>query len=418
MTSNSKRLSRKTVSIIGQGYVGLPLALAAVDAGWRVIGVDYSESIVNRLNLGISPIQTIKNEDVKKVIESGHYLASLDYADICNSEIVIICVPTPLNDLREPDLTDLKSAAKQIGTHLRNDALVVSESTSYPGTLRNVLKPIILEASAGRDIRFRFAVAPERVNPGDKVWDQRNTPRLVSGLDFQATEEAVAFYETICDEVVQTESPEIAEAAKLLENTFRLVNISLINQFAQICESQSISVQKVIAAAKTKPYGFMPFKPGVGIGGHCIPIDPLYLTWWAKSMGENSFSLVELASNISIEMPKYIARRALRLGAITSSKPRVLIIGVAYKSGIDDVRESPAKALFSELEVLGSEVGWFDPLVNDWNGVEAKKIDWECDVAIVALNHDGLDLEEINPKCKVILDCTGDFIDFKRVISL
>jgi UDP-N-acetyl-D-glucosamine dehydrogenase len=390
--------------------------MAAVDAGWTVIGVEKSAARVAQLNSGSSPVEDISDERLAKAITAKRYLASNNPADVSAALVVTICVPTPLDEARNPDLELLESATKDIAPHLADGTLLVSESTSYPGTLRDLIIPIVdsLKSSSAREIYF--ASAPERVNPGDLVWDQKNTPRLVGGIDAESLNRALAFYNSICDSVVATSTPEIAEAAKILENTFRLVNISLINEFTQLCSAQGINVHEVIAAAATKPYGFMPFRPGVGIGGHCIPVDPLYLTWWARKGGQVA-SLVERSDEIASQMPVYVAERALALavgvslGETLGSKqaPRVLILGVAYKPGVGDVRETPASALRDALIARGADVAWVDPLVPVWEGTQPVTEAWQCDVAIVATNQPGMDVKSIIARGIPVLDCTNNY---------
>jgi UDP-N-acetyl-D-glucosamine dehydrogenase len=416
VTNSQTTSPDRTLAIVGQGYVGLPLAMAAVDAGWSVIGVEKSAARVTQLNSGSSPVEDISDERLAKAIAAKKYLASNNPADISAALVVTICVPTPLDNARNPDLELLESATKDIAPHLADGTLLVSESTSYPGTLRDVIIPIVNSLKSSRAKEIYFASAPERVNPGDLVWDQKNTPRLVGGIDAESLNRALAFYNSICDSVVATSTPEIAEAAKILENTFRLVNISLINEFTQLCSAQGINVHEVINAAATKPYGFMPFRPGVGIGGHCIPVDPLYLTWWARKGGQVA-SLVERSDEIASQMPVYVAVRALGLALGTTLNKsetltrtlRVLILGVAYKPGVGDVRETPASALRSALIARGAEVAWVDPLVPVWEGTEPVTEAWECDVAIVGTNQPGMDVKSIIDRGVPVLDCTNNY---------
>ena len=398
----------KVLAIIGQGYVGLPLAMAAVDAGWTVIGIEKSESRVEQLNLGSSPVEDISDSRLAAALSSNRYIASNNPADVSAASVITICVPTPLNDAREPDLELLESATKDVAPHLSNETLLVSESTSYPGTLREVIIPIVNTAKPKETTTLYFASAPERVNPGDPIWDQKNTPRLVGGIDEESQKRALAFYNSICDSVVATATPEIAEAAKILENTFRLVNIAMINEFTQLCSAQGINVHEVINAAATKPYGFMPFRPGVGIGGHCIPVDPLYLTWWARQSGQVA-SLVERSDEIANQMPIYVAERALALAKGSTGSPKVLIMGVAYKPGVGDVRETPASALRAALVARGAEVAWVDPLVPLWEGTKPVTEAWDCNVAIVATNQPGLDVNELIERNVPVLDCTNNY---------
>jgi UDP-N-acetyl-D-glucosamine dehydrogenase len=273
--------SNKTVAIIGQGYVGLPLAMTLVKANWQVVGFDSDEDKISLLNSGLSPIEDISNSLVSESISNGNYLPTNDIKHLLRAKIIVICVPTPLDDFHNPDLSILRHALQTIAPYIQNESLIISESTSFPGTLRDIVVTEVLNFTLLKNPTFYFAVAPERVNPGDKIWNQKNTPRLVSGLNDTDTNKAIIFYETFCDKVIRVDTPEIAEAAKLLENTFRLINISAINEFAQLCHAAGINVSSVIDAAATKPYGYMPFRPGAGAGGHCIPVDPVYLMKWS-----------------------------------------------------------------------------------------------------------------------------------------
>ena len=388
--------------------------MAAVDAGWNVIGIEKSASRVDQLNSGSSPVEDISDSRLAKAIAANKFVASNDPAEVSAASVVTICVPTPLDDARNPDLELLESAIRDVAPHLSSRTLLVSESTSYPGTLRDVIIPLVNSLKSSDASELFYASAPERVNPGDPVWDQKNTPRLVGGIDEESQKRALAFYNSICDSVVPTSTPEIAEAAKILENTFRLVNIAMINEFTQLCSAQGINVHEVINAAATKPYGFMPFKPGVGIGGHCIPVDPLYLTWWARKGGQVA-SLVERADEIANQMPIYVAERSLALVKGPTGSPKVLIMGVAYKPGIGDVRETPASALRSALIARGAEVAWVDPLVPLWEGTKPVNEAWGCDVAIVATNQPGLDVKSLLARGIPVLDCTNNYGELNGV---
>lgn len=406
----------KEIAIIGQGYVGLPLAMSAVKAGWKVYGVDLDVEKIERLRLGTSPVEDIQDSDVKSALTRNLYEPTTDFKMISHASVIAICVPTPLDDSLKPDLTMLRSAVTSIAPYLEKGTLIVSESTSFPGTLRNVIIPIIMEHKGNDSKELKFASAPERVNPGDKIWNQLNTPRLVGGIDGGSLEVAVHFYQQICSSVVQVSSPEIAEAAKLLENTFRLVNIALVDELAQACAAADLSVYEVITAAGTKPYGFMPFYPGVGIGGHCIPVDPSYLTSWADTNGV-SLDLTKAANQVSRHMPTYVARRALSL-LPEISNPTVLILGIAYKPGVADVRETPARELKLALEDLGAQVIWHDPLVANWEGTTSAELDVEYDVAILATNQPSMQLNLLHNNLKPLLDCTNSKISGKKVFSL
>jgi UDP-N-acetyl-D-glucosamine dehydrogenase len=304
-----------------------------------------------------------------------------------------------------------------VSPHLKKDTLIISESTSYPGTLRSVIVPMVIADSLRSETDFFFASAPERVNPGDKNWHMKNTPRLVGGINDESQMLAMAFYRTFCDEVVPTSSPEIAEAAKLLENTFRMVNISLVLELTQNLETSGLSMNEVIDAASTKPYGFMPFRPGVGIGGHCIPVDPLYLTWWAKEQGKKA-QIVETADQISQSMPSFIARKVISMISDEVKYPTVMILGVAYKSGVSDVRETPVTMLKSSLESLGAKVIWHDPLVSEWQNDISSNLDSNFDIAVIATNQPGMDIQSIVNRGIPVLDCTNSFghLDGVRVL--
>jgi UDP-N-acetyl-D-glucosamine dehydrogenase len=354
---------------------------------------------------------------LQAAVSRGAYKATTDFSSVTQASVITICVPTPLDDKREPDLTLLRNAATAIAPYVSNETLVVSESTSYPGTLRDIIIPIINQNKPKDSKSIYFASAPERVNPGDAIWNQKNTPRLIGAIDQESQKRALAFYGSICDAAISVSTPEVAEAAKLLENTFRLVNIALINEFTQLCSTSGINVHEVIDAAASKPYGFMPFRPGVGVGGHCIPVDPLYLTWWARQNG-NKAAFVESADSINHAMPKYVAERAMSMVGANVKNPKVLILGVAYKSGVSDVRETPMSALSDYLKAQGAVVGWHDPLVPVWEESNPVDLDWECDVAIFATNQPGIDLTELFSKGIQILDCTNSLKGQVGVIGL
>jgi len=405
------------LAIIGQGYVGLPLAMAAVDAGWSVIGVDNFKAKVAQINGGSSPVEDISDTQLQAAIAKGVYKVTTDFSSVSQASVITICVPTPLDEKREPDLTLLRSAATGIAPYVSNKTLVVSESTSYPGTLRDIIIPIVNSLKPKVSSTLYFASAPERVNPGDPVWNQKNTPRLVGAIDEESQKRALAFYQSICDAAVSVSTPEVAEAAKLLENTFRLINIALINEFTQLCSASGINVHEVIDAASTKPYGFMPFRPGVGVGGHCIPVDPLYLTWWARQNGGQA-AIVESADSINHAMPKYVADRALSMVDESIKNPKVLILGVAYKPGVGDVRETPVSELRHYLTTKGAVVEWHDPLVPVWEDSSPVDLGWECDVAILSTKQPGMNLDQLITRGVLILDCTNSMYGIARVTSL
>jgi UDP-N-acetyl-D-glucosamine dehydrogenase len=381
------------VAIIGQGYVGLTISSGAISAGFEVIGIDKSQRVVQGLNSGKSHIEGISDENVASALSQGKFKASVDFADITDSEIVVIAVPTPLNRAGEPDLSLLESAIESIAPFLGEDSLVINESTSYIGTLRNMIAPQV--TSLNSKVKH-FAVSPERVDPGNKSYGIKNTPRLVGGLTEEASNRAVAFYSSFSDQVIKVSSPEVAEATKLLENSFRFINIGFINEFAQLMNTMGISVSEVIAAAGTKPYGFMPFFPNVGIGGHCIPVDPLYLQKNAIDFGLIS-RYIKLSEELNHEMPKYCIEGLEALYGKLNSK-HVLVVGVSYKPDISDTRESPAEFVIRELEKKGSKVSWHDPLVESFNGKSSASINGDYDLALVLVKHQALDMSPWSKK--------------------
>jgi len=378
------------VSIIGQGYVGLPLAVSASSVNYFVYGIDIDNNKISRLKSGISPIEDLNSKDLEKVLRYGNYRPENDFNWIGESQIVVICVPTPLGKNHRPDLEILKSAATDVGKNLKAGMLVIIESTIQPGTTRNVVVPILEKESALSRDHFLIAYSPERIDPMNKKFTIKNTPKLVAGLTPEAANKAKEFYSKFIDQVDICDSLEVAETAKLLENSFRLVNISFINELAMFCQKIGIDVNDVIKAASSKPYGFMPFYPSVGVGGHCIPVDPLYLAEAARAVGAPS-RFIELADEINLGMPTYFVGRASEmLGGLKDKK--ILVIGVSYKPNVADVRETPVEALISGLKKSGAAVSWHDDLVKSWNGEISAALGSGFDLAILATPHDYLDL--------------------------
>jgi UDP-N-acetyl-D-glucosamine dehydrogenase len=375
------------VAIIGQGYVGLTITSGAISAGFEVIGIDKSQFVVKGLNSGKSHIEGISDQQIASAISSGKFRVSSKFSEIANSEIVVIAVPTPLSQSGVPDLALLEGASDSISPFLSEESLVINESTSYAGTLRNV---IAARVKALNPKVKHFAVSPERVDPGNKSFGVKNTPRLVGGITDEAANRAVTFYSSFCDYVIKVSSPEVAESAKLLENSFRFINIGFINEFAQLMNTMGISASEVIAAAGTKPYGFMPFFPNVGIGGHCIPVDPLYLQKNALDHGIVS-RYIKLSEDINHEMPKYCVEELEVLYGELKGK-HVLVVGVSYKPDISDTRESPAEFVVKELEKKGAKVSWHDPLVERFNGQSSASIAGDYDLALVLVKHQVLDM--------------------------
>jgi len=407
----------KKLAVIGQGYVGLPLAMEAVKAGWEVTGIDLSSVKINLLKMGKSPVEDISDVELKNALSDGSYIPTSDYSQVKDADVITICVPTPLNNNREPDLDALRSATVSVSKYLKNGALLISESTSFPGTLRNEVIPIVNKHRERGLDGILFAAAPERVNPGDRMWKMKNTPRLVGAINSESLQVALEFYSSICDEVVSVDSPEIAEAAKLLENTYRLVNIALVNEFTKICDKAQLNVNKVIDAAATKPYGFMEFRPGVGVGGHCIPVDPLYLTWWARNF-DITASIVELSDSTNRDMHKFVAEKALSLANGSKKIKRILILGVSYKPGISDVRETPTLHLFNYLREYGFEVEWMDSLVKSWNGTNPARDVSNFDLAIIAVNQIDHPISNLIRLGIPILDCTNSYKNVEGIYNL
>lgn len=380
----------KKVAVIGQGYVGLPVALSACEAGYEIIGVDLDAKRVSDLSSGISTIEDIPDIKVKSALESGRYKPTTDYINARDCKIILICVPTPLTANKLPDLSAVSYAAEQISRILTEGSLVIMESTVEPGTTREFLLPILEKGSGLNNNQFLLAFSPERIDPLNEVWNLKNTPKVVAGLTEAAKLAAIDFYSKFISKLIPVDSLEVAETSKLLENTFRLVNISFINELSIFCNELGIDINEVIEAASTKPYGFMPFYPSIGVGGHCIPVDPIYLATKAKAIGSPT-EFIDLASRVNHEMPEYFVGRAEEILGDLNDK-RVLVVGVSYKPNVADVRETPVKDLIKRLVEKGAKVSWHDDLVKKWEGSESVPLSSDYDLAILATPHDGVDL--------------------------
>lgn len=378
-----------SIFIIGLGYVGLPIALQLCKIGHKVIGFDTNFDKIKELNNGFSEVPEISSSEIIRLIQNGDLKFVNELPKSITESIYIIAVPTPLDDNLKPDTSFLESACDFISESVCENSLIISESTSYIGTLRNLIKPRI-DLKSGLSY-LKYAVAPERIDPGNNQWDISNTPRVISGLTINATKQAVDFYKKFCNEIVTVSSPEVAEASKLLENTFRQVNIALINEFSDITNGFSISTSEVITAAATKPFGFMAFNPGVGVGGHCIPIDPAYLTYSAKLVGVES-KVIETANLVNLTRYKVIASRIENAYGSSLKGTKIQIAGVAYKLGVSDIRESPAIKLIHELRGRGALVSWHDPLVNSFELESSIPISSEIDLGLVIVPHNQIDL--------------------------
>jgi UDP-N-acetyl-D-glucosamine dehydrogenase len=396
------------IAIVGAGYVGMPLARVFADAGKNVVLVDVDQAVVDGINRGESHIADVPSEVLKALVDAGRVSATTDYDAMKDVDAILIALPTPLSAHREPDLTIVESAVAEIAPRLRKGQVVVLESTTYPGTTRESLQPILERSGlkAGED--FHLAFSPERVDPGRTDWTTKNTPKLVGGLTPACTDRATELYRSAVDTVVPLSSPEAAEMTKLLENIFRAVNIALVNELAQLCERMEVDVWEVVEAAETKPFGFMSFKPGPGLGGHCIPIDPFYLTWKAREYDFYT-EFIDLAGKVNSNMPFFcrsLISQALNHGAEKSLKgSRILILGVSYKADIDDVRESPAKKIVELLHKGGAEVSYHDPHVEEFDGMRSVDYAPETfDCVVIVTAHSSIDYADLVERAQVVVD--------------
>ena len=411
-----------TVGVIGLGYVGLPLAVEKAKAGFKVIGFDIQESKVKMVNEGHNYIGDVVNADLEKIVSDGHLRATVDFDELSNCDVVAICVPTPLDIYKQPDLTYVINSTKDVAKRLHKDMLVVLESTTYPGTTEDVMKPILEETGliCGKD--FYLAFSPERVDPGNLRFKTKNTPKVVGGVGPESTEVARLLYESVLEaEVFVVSSPKEAEMTKILENTFRIVNIALINEMAVVADKMGINIWDVINAASTKPFGFMPFFPGPGVGGHCIPIDPFYLTYIARKYDYHT-RLIELSGEINDSMPEYVVTRvmkALNERGKCMNGAKVVMMGIAYKEEIEDMRESPALKVLEHLEKNLAHVSIVDPYVSQfqWDGKTVKTVNLteelikESDAVVITTAH------KKNINYKMIVANARYIFDAKNVLS-
>jgi UDP-N-acetyl-D-glucosamine dehydrogenase len=371
------------IAIIGLGYVGRSIAQAAMGAGHSVVGFDTNSDVISALGL------------------NGDFKATSDAVLIGDADVIVISVPTPLDSARKPDLSAVRAACKAIIENVKKPVLVINESTSYPGTLRNEIASVIEKASG---LAHLYASSPERVDPGNEKWTQKKTPRLLAGLTPEATALARTFYSSFCDEIIEVSTPEVAEAAKLFENTFRQVNIALVNEFAQISNALDIPTREVLDAAATKPFGFMSFQPGPGVGGHCIPVDPSYLAYVAENVGVPA-EFIKRANQVNLGMPAYVVSRVAKdVGSLKGKN--VVVVGVSYKANVSDTRETPAALVIEELKKQGSEVSWHDSVVGTWNGQSSSELKG-FDIAIVVTKHDAVSEAAIKASAPYVFDCTG-----------
>ncbi len=387
------KIKPKNIAVVGQGYVGLPLTLAACGAGHKVYAIDKDLSKINLLVKGVSPLPEIESDTVKKYVNSGNLLPILDSSMLANAQIIIVCVPTPVDSNHEPDLSLLKGAILEITRYMTKGVILIIESTVAPGTIRDTILPLILKNTNLRLEEFGLAYSPERIDPGNKNWSIHNTPKLVSAINPATMHSIVEFYSTFIEQVIQCHSIEVAETAKLLENSFRLVNISLINELMKFCDGLGISIFDVISAASTKPYGFMKFYPSIGVGGHCIPVDPIYLSDKARLIG-SPIKSIELASEINESIPDYFAQKIVDSFDSHQGK-KILVVGISYKPNVADTRESASIKLLKKLKFLDFHVYWHDEVVKVWDGEKSAPLDGDYDLAVVGVVHDNVDLSKL-----------------------
>lgn len=403
--------------VIGQGYVGLPLSEAASKAGLKVTGLDVSHEIVDDLNAGSSHVEDISNDDLKRMLENG-YSATADSSIIQGADVVVICVPTPLGDAGRPDLSAVEAATNAVAKNLQRKSLVILESTTYPGTTEELLQPVLEANGRKLDSDFYLAFSPERIDPGNTTYRLENTPKVVGGATEQSGDLAVSFYSEFIDEVVKVKGAKEAETAKLLENTYRHINIGLVNEMAKFSHELGIDIWEVIKAAKTKPFGFQAFYPGPGVGGHCIPIDPSYLNYSVRKALGQPFRFVDLAEDINNSMPNYVVQRIqdlLNSDQKSINGSRVLLLGVSYKANIADQRHSPAVPVAHGLADKGAILSYHDANVPTWqlNGTEYKsETDLDAaicsaDIVILLQAHREYDLKDIAAKAKLVFDTRG-----------
>ncbi|MCZ7414551.1 nucleotide sugar dehydrogenase [Streptomyces sp. WMMC897] len=417
-----------TVVVLGQGYVGLPLAVAAAEKGYRVVGYDISESRVKKLAVGESYVGDVSSERLRAVLDEGTYRPSMDAADLAGFDIAVITVPTPLHE-GVPDLSAVESAGNALAEVLTPGATVILESTSYPGTTEEVLAPLLHEGSGlepGTD--FHLGYSPERIDPGNARWTFETTPKVVSGVDEPSLARVTAFYSAIVEEVVTARTPRIAELAKVMENTFRHVNIALVNELATHAEGIGADVWEALDIASTKPFGFMRFTPGPGVGGHCLPVDPLYLSWKVERTSSRRFRLVELADELNSQMPEYVVRRLTRgldRRRQTMTGSRILMLGLAYKPNTGDLRESPALEIAELLVEAGAEVRAVDPFVTEdvsIDGVTRTELSPEelarAHAVLLVTDHDGVDYEAVASAARYVFDCRRRLTPGEHVESL
>lgn len=417
MNLKEKLISKQSIlGVVGLGYVGLPLAVEKAKAGYKTIGFDVQKEKVDKVNMGINYIGDVINEDLEEIVKSGLLKATMDFSEVAKADAVCIAVPTPLDAYQQPDISYVKASAESIVPYMHKDMLIVLESTTYPGTTEELLKPILEKSGLKCGVDFYLAFSPERVDPGNLIYKTKNTPKVVGGITKECTDIAAIMYENILSAPVhKVSSPAIAEMEKILENTYRNINIGLINELAILCNKMNINIWEVVDAAKTKPYGFQAFYPGPGLGGHCIPLDPYYLSWKAREYGFHT-SMIESSMMVNDRMPEYCAERSTKIlnkfkKSVNGAK--ILVLGVAYKGDIDDYRESPALEVINELEKLGANVEFYDPYISEYkeNGIIKKgllelneKTLSSADLVIITTSHTNMNYDYVQKNAKFIFD--------------
>jgi UDP-N-acetyl-D-glucosamine dehydrogenase len=398
------------IAIVGAGYVGVPLAETFGKAGHSVVLVDVQPERVDMLNRGESYVGDVSNESLRELLDAGRVRATLDYDELRGADAILVALPTPLSAQREPDLTIVLDATRDIAKRLQKGQLIILESTTYPGTTRERLQPILEESGLKAGTDFHLAFSPERVDPGREDWTTKSTPKVVGGITEACTEKAAELYESALDTVVRVSSPEAAELTKLLENIFRSVNIALVNELAQLCDRMDLDIWEVVDAASTKPFGFMRFEPGPGLGGHCLPVDPFYLSWKARQYDFYT-EFIELAGKVNQNMPYFcrsLISQALNHGRELSLKgSKVLILGVAYKPNVRDTRESPALKLIELLRNAGADVAYHDPFVPELaeQGLSSVALDpAEHDCVVIVTAHSSIDYEQVVEEALLVVD--------------
>jgi len=423
MTYEERIKNREVVvGIVGLGYVGLPLAVDFASAGFRVVGIDVDESKVDKINAGKNYIQDVSDSELRGLVDTGKLSATTDFSAIGDIDAISICVPTPLNKLKDPDVSFILNALDEITKHLHDDLIIVLESTTYPGTTRELVLPRLSESGLKVGEDFYLVFSPERVDPGNKTYHTKNTPKVLGGITEECTRLGKLLYEEVIETIVPVSSTEAAELVKLLENTFRSINIGLVNEMAIMAEKLGVDIWEVIDAADTKPFGFMKFYPGPGLGGHCIPIDPHYLAWKMKTLDYKA-RFIELAGEINTEMPYHVVQLVmdgLNRYRKSVNGANILVLGVAYKKNIDDVRESPALDIIRLLQEKGANVEYYDPFIDSirLDGTAMDSIEYssemfaEYDCVVLATDHSTFDNDEIIEKSQLVID-TRNALNFK-----